>query len=50
MYKFAIDLEVVATNYAALVELPAKEESKIHKPFTPEELQTLWRHVDDFGA
>lgn len=21
---------------------------EIHKPFTPEELQTLWQHVDDF--
>lgn len=50
MYKFAIDLEIVSTNYAALVELPAKAESELHKPFTPDELQTLWQHVDDFGA
>ena len=39
MYKLAIDLEIVATNYAALVEIPEKETSEIHKPFTPDELK-----------
>lgn len=50
MYKFAIDLEIVSTNYASLVELPAKAQSEIHKPFTPTELATLWQHVGEQGA
>lgn len=27
MYRYAIDMEIVATNYASLVELPTKENS-----------------------
>lgn len=50
MYKYAIDMEIVATNYASLVELPAKEASTIHKPFTPVELETLWQNVGDFAV
>ena len=50
MFKYAIDQEIVTTNYATLVELPVKEDSEIHKPFTREELANLWRHTDDLGA
>ena len=50
MFKYAIDQEIVTTNYATLVELPAKEESEIHKPFTREELANLWQHTEDLGA
>ena len=28
MFKYAIDQEIVTTNYATLVELPTKEESE----------------------
>ena len=48
LFKYAIDLEIVATNYASLVELPPKEQSEIHQPFTPEALQILWQNADDF--
>ena len=48
MFKYAIDQEIVTTNFASLVELPAKTQSEIHKPFTPEELQILWQNADDF--
>lgn len=50
MFKYAIDQEITATNYATLVELPAKEESEIHKPFTREELAKLWQHTEDLGV
>ena len=50
MFKFAIDQEVVTTNYAALVELPNKSQSEIHKPFTHEEIQILWQNTDSFGV
>ena len=50
MFKYAIDQEIVATNYATLVELPVKEDSEIHKSFSREELDNLWRHTDDLGA
>ena len=32
MFKYAIDMEIVATNFALLVELPIQEDSEIHKP------------------
>jgi len=50
MFKFAIDQEIVATNYASLVELPKAKQSEIHKPFTKEELKILWNNADDFGV
>ena len=50
MFKFAIDMEIVATNFASLVELPTREDSQINKPFTREELIELWKHTDDLGA
>lgn len=50
MYKYAIDQEIVTTNYASLVELPKAKQSEIHQPFTKEELQILWNNTDDFGV
>ena len=50
MFKFAIDMEIVTTNFAALVELPVQTESELHKPFTREELAALWSRTDDLGA
>jgi len=50
MFKLAIDLEIVTTNFASLVEMPPHEASEIHKPFTEEELQILWNNTDDVGA
>lgn len=50
MFKYAIDMEITATNYAALVELPTKEESQLHKPFSREELAALWQSTETLGA
>ena len=47
MSKYAIDQELISTNYAALVELPKQVQSDIHKPFTREELENLWEMKDD---
>ena len=33
-----------------MVELPTHEDSTLHKPFSREELSTLWQHTDDLGA
>ena len=48
MFKYAIDQEIVATNFASLIELPTKIQSEIHKPFIQEELQILWQNKNDF--
>lgn len=50
LFKYAIDQEIVTTNFAALVEMPPSEQSRIHNPFTPAELDTLWQNTDDSGA
>ena len=46
----AIDLEIATTNYTMLVELPLKEESRLHKPFSGAELAELWKNTGDLGA
>ena len=50
LYKLAIDCELVTTNFATNIELPPKEESTIHHPFTPKELRMLWKHQDELGV
>lgn len=50
LFKYAIDLEIVSTNFASLVELPPHEQSEIHKPFSEEELKILWANTDDFAV
>lgn len=47
IFAYAIRYEVVKENPVQYVDLGAKEEKEaIHKPFTPEELDTLWNHLD----
>lgn len=48
LFKFAIDCEIVGTNYASNVKLPTRGLSEIHHPFEPEDLKILWKHTDDF--
>lgn len=47
LFAYAIRYEVVKENPAQYIDLGAKEEKEaIHKPFTPEELDILWNHLD----
>ena len=48
MFKYAIDQEILVTNFVSLIEFPTKIQSEIHKPFMPEELQILWHNKNDF--
>lgn len=41
-FDAAIKNDIVDKNYAALVTLPKKVKSEIHKPFTPVEIFRLW--------
>ena len=50
LFKYAIDLELVTTNFASLVDLPPHEQSEIHKPFSEEELKILWANTEDFAV
>lgn len=46
-FEAAIKNDVIIKNYASLLELKPAEKSNIHKPFTEEEIQTIWQHADD---
>ena len=47
LFAYAIRYEVVKENPVQYVDLGVKEEKEeIHKPFTPEELDVLWNHLD----
>lgn len=50
IFKYAIDLELVTINQASGVELPIREKSTIHAPFTHEEIAELWENTEDFAA
>lgn len=44
LYKYARLLDICKDNRADLVELPAMQDSKKHKPFSREEVESLWQH------
>ena len=47
LYSYAIQNDVIDKNYAKFVNVGEKEDaSNIHKPFTKEEIQTLWDNVN----
>lgn len=45
-FKAAIKNDVLVKNYASMVILPPPTKSDLHKPFTPEDVYTLWQHTD----
>ena len=45
-FSAAIKQEIIEKNIVPLLVLPAKEQSKIHQPFTPSEIATLWENVN----
>ena len=48
--KYALGNDIVKTTYSSLVELPTKEKSYKHKPYTNDELATLWANSSDIAA
>lgn len=46
-YKYAMENDIVNKNYAQFVKIAKKEESKEKTPFTREEIDILWRNVDN---
>lgn len=46
-FEVVIKTDVIIKNYAALLELKSAEKSNIHKPFTEDEIQTIWNHTDE---
>ena len=50
VFKYAMDLEIVTSNQASGVKLPAQRKSNIHQPFSADEIDALWGHTDDFAA
>jgi len=49
-YKYAALLGLCHVNAAAIVETPTQPKSKLHKPFTDEEIEELWKNTNDVGA
>lgn len=52
LFDFAMQNDVVKKDYSEYVtlEMPEEEGEKKHKPFTPEELATLWENAADRSA
>lgn len=50
MTKYADRLELPHREIVSLLKLPPKTESRLHRPFTPAQIKTLWEHLDDAGA
>ena len=49
-YKYAALLGLCHVNAAAIVETPTQPKSKLHKPFSDEEIKELWKNTKDMGA
>ncbi len=47
LYKYSIANDLTSKNYAEFVKLPVQENSRMHKPFTSSELETLWTNAND---
>lgn len=45
LFDIAIELDICNKNYAKFVEQEAKKKSVIHKPFSNDEIRTLWDNV-----
>lgn len=48
LYKHAMSIDLIDKNYATFLKLPPNVQSKLHKPFSSEELQILWENTEDF--
>lgn len=46
--KYALANDIAAKNYVEFVKLPPQEESRLHVPFSPAELKTLWDNATDY--
>lgn len=46
MYAIAISNDIVTKDYSQFIKIAPKEKSDMHRPFTTEEMRTLWRHTD----
>ena len=49
-YKYAALLGLCHVNAAAIVEAPTQPKSRLHKPFSDEEIAELWANQNDGGA
>ena len=45
-----MSFNLVDRNYAKFLRLPTETKSELHKPFTEEELQILWKNSDNYVA
>lgn len=45
--RYAMENDIVDKNYAEFIKIP-KFEKKEKRIFTPEEIQILWKHTDDY--
>ena len=50
LYKYARLINLTETNRAQGVEVPTLPKSTKHKPFSAEELETLWEQAEDYGV
>ena len=47
VFSLAYANDFILKNYAELIQLPLLGKSEMHRPFTTQELQTLWANSDD---
>ena len=46
IYKYAIENDIVSTNYAQYIKLPKKQATTDKQPFTKEEINFIWDNID----
>jgi integrase len=46
LFDYAMEHDIVKKKYSEYIVMPEREDSEKHKPFTKEEIQSLWDNID----
>lgn len=50
LYRYAVSNDIVDKDYSQFLEIPTIEQSKLHTPFSEEEIKILWDNQTDKAA
>lgn len=46
LYKYATEHEIIEKDYSTQIDMEVKKNEKEYQPFTEEEIETIWKHVE----
>lgn len=46
LYKYATEHEIIEKDYSTQIDMEVKKNEKEYQPFSEEEIETIWKHVE----